>query len=587
MTSEFIEGQSLKELMAARIPEMPEVLALAKQLCAALDYAHDKGVFHHFLNPSNIKVLPDGTLKVLDFGLLRDKNLLSQTPAKKLENEPYLSPEEVKGKPPDRATNLFSAAAILYQLYTARSPFAGKHLGEVDRAIIDGVPHPLNMAHPRVPPAISGVILRALSKPPRDRYQSGKDLAEALELATKAEPVRATPSPTAKPAAPKAALLPDFTQQTMPAPAPAPRPNVPPATVRIPAKPAPATARIQVRDSKNYWKVIAGVVACLVVVAGLAAVFQRKPSEVVTETPAPQTTTPVKQAPVQVNEPAPPAEEPAPVVESEEAPENIVVGNTIVAKRSRVARAPRKKVPAGPVVPQEGELAISSMPADAKVEIEGVAQSWVTPQVVSALPVGAYKVTVSKAGFAPEIRNIQIGPGSRTSMDVKLTAVKGFLTVAGSPTGASILIDGRDSGRVTPATLVLDPAAHNVVLRKAGYLDAGSEIKLAAGQAVSYSPSLMVAGRTDNMRILTSGMGRIFGSGGSSQGKARIEIKSDPKGAQVIINGTPLQKTTPVEIQVEAGNYDITLQKEGYKAIHESAIVGIEDRVKIDKTLSR
>ena len=96
MTAEFVEGQTLKEYMARRQPEMSEVLQLAKQLLAALDYAHSKGVCHNFLNPSNIKLLPDGTLKLLDFGLLRDKNLLTQSPTKKLENEPYLCPEQVK-----------------------------------------------------------------------------------------------------------------------------------------------------------------------------------------------------------------------------------------------------------------------------------------------------------------------------------------------------------------------------------------------------------------------------------------------------------------------------------------------------------
>ena len=137
MTAEFVEGQTLKEITAKRQLEMGEVLQVAKQLCAALDFAHDKGVFHHFLNPYNLKVLPDGTLKVLDFGVLRDKNLLTQSPTKKLENEPYLSPEQVKNRPVDRAANLFSAATIIYELYTARSPFHGPHLGEVDRNITD------------------------------------------------------------------------------------------------------------------------------------------------------------------------------------------------------------------------------------------------------------------------------------------------------------------------------------------------------------------------------------------------------------------------------------------------------------------
>jgi hypothetical protein len=96
----------------------------------------------------------------------------------------------------------------------------------------------------------------------------------------------------------------------------------------------------------------------------------------------------------------------------------------------------------------------------------------------------------------------------------------------------------------------------------------------------------MVAGRTDNIRLVNGGMGKVFGGNGSSQGMARIEIKSEPKGAQVTINGTPLQKTTPLEIQVEAGNYDIVIQKDGYKPIHESAIVGVEDRIKIDRPLT-
>jgi hypothetical protein len=97
----------------------------------------------------------------------------------------------------------------------------------------------------------------------------------------------------------------------------------------------------------------------------------------------------------------------------------------------------------------------------------------------------------------------------------------------------------------------------------------------------------MAAGRTDNIQIVgSSGVGKLFGGNGSSQGMARIEIKSEPKGAQVTVNGTPLQKTTPLEIQVEAGNYDITIQKDGYAPVHESAIVGEGDRIKINRPLS-
>jgi len=241
-----------------------------------------------------------------------------------------------------------------------------------------------------------------------------------------------------------------------------------------------------------------------------------------------------------------------------------------------------------PTAPQQGELFVSSVPADAIIEIEGFSgQAWKTPQTIGALQPGTYKVTVSKPGYATDVRNVSVSAGNRVGVDVRLTAVKSWLNVAGSPAGANIFVDGRDSGKVTPATLILDPATHNITMRKAGYLDAGSDLQLAAGQTTSYSPTLMVAGRTDNIKIVGGGgVGKIFG-GGSGQGRSRIEIKSEPKGAQVIINGTPLQKTTPVEIQVEAGNYDITIQKDGYQTVRESAIVGVDDHVRITKALAR
>jgi serine/threonine-protein kinase len=570
-----------------------------------LDYAHSKGVFHHFLNPSNIKVLPDGTLKLLDFGLLCDKNLLSQAPAKKLANEPYLSPEQLKGKPLDRAANLFSAATILYELYTGRIPFWGKHLGEVDRAILDVNPNPLNLAHPRVSLAISSVILKALSKSPRERFLSGQQLVDALEAAAmKIEPVRINSQPDAKPVAPSG---PATDAEPWEGYNPPPRSVASPTPTKLPpVTPPPTTVWVQVGTSTTQWKLVGGVVACLVVVAALAAYFQRKPGS--SQEPPPQAKS-QKAAPVQTAPPAAvatPSGEASPVADAnpatagaELAPEDIHALDTFATpsvltspKRGKSARVRRAAAPKVPTGPQQGELVVSSVPADATVEIEGLAgQSWNTPQTIGALSPRNYKLTFSKPGYAPEVRTVQVSAGNRIGVDVRLNAVKGWLTVAGSPAGASVLIDGRETGKMTPATFMLDPATHNVSLRKAGYLDTGSQIQLAAGQTTSYSPTLLVAGRTDNIRIVGGGMGmgmgKIFGGAGSSQGKARIEIKSEPKGAQVIVNGTPLQKTTPLEIQVEAGNYDIILQKEGYKAVHESAIVGIEDRVKIERTLSR
>ncbi len=585
MTAEFIEGQNLKELMAQRQPEMGEVLQLAKQLCATLDYAHSKGVFHNFLNPYNIKVLPDGTLKILDFGLLRDKNLLTQSPTKKLENEPYLSPEQVKNKPSDRAANLFCAATIVYQLYTARSPFHGPHLGEVDRAITDVNPHPMQMAHPRVPEQISNVVLKALSKNPAERYASGQQFFAALEEAAKFQPVARANSTGSMPAY-QGGPGPNASQSIRVAPSP----NASQSFKAIPSAsqsqviktPAPGTTRVAPQQTTprapvstaNHWKLVGGVIGGLCVIVGLAMIFQRHPAELPTDDGTVQS----KQSAASTA--APFSQQQGQAGQGKTHTQSVRPGKT--SRNTAVA------APVAPPAPSEGQLIVSSMPMGATVEIEGRAgQSWKAPQTVPALAPGMYKVTFSMPGYATETRNVQVSPGARTPLDVRLTVVKGFVTVASKPAGAQVVINGKDTGKVTPIEFLVEPGTQSILVRKQGYLDATTELKLVAGQSVNYAPSLMVAGRTDNIRLVSGGMGKMFGgNNGSSQGMARIEIKSEPKGAQVTINGTSLQKTTPVEIQVEPGNYDITIQKDGYKPIHESAIVGVDDRIKIDRPLS-
>jgi serine/threonine protein kinase len=609
MTAEFVEGENLKEYMGKRQPEMSEVLQLAKQLLTALDYAHSKGVCHNFLNPSNIKILPDGTLKLLDFGLLRDKNLLTQSPTKKLENEPYLSPEQLKHKPVTGATNIFNAATIIYQLYTARSPFSGPHLGEVDRNITDVDPHPMQMAHPRVPEEISRVVLKALAKNPAARYASGQQFFAALEEAAKAAPVSRANSTGSMPAY-QGGPGPNGSQQMKAAPGPnasqsfkaMPGPNasqsfraIPPGSASQAVKgPTPGTVgttyvgpgeKTSVRkpvSTANHWKVVAAVVGGLCLIVVLALLFQRHPAE------EEDAATPSQSA---ANAPTPFGSK------AEQAIENAKAAQDEQSKAQSPSAPPRagksaRYVPAAPVAPptaKEGQLIVSSMPMGATVEIEGRAgQQWKAPQTVPGLAAGTYKVTFNMPGYATETRTAQVTGGARTPIDVRMVAVKGFVTVASKPAGAEILINGKDTGKVTPIEFLVEPGAQNIVLRKQGYLEASTDLKLVAGQSVNYAPSLMAAGRTDNIRLVgSSGVGKLLGNNnGNGSGMARIEIKTEPKGAQVTINGTPLQKTTPLEVQLEAGNYDITIQKDGFKPIHESAILGMDDRIKIDRQLA-
>jgi len=463
------------------------------------------------------------------------------------------------------------------------------------------------MAHPRVPEEISRVVLKALAKNPAERYSSGQQFFAALEEAAKAAPIARANSTGSMPAY-KDGPGPNASQAIKVAPGPnasqsfraVPGPNASQSFRAIPSgsasqvikQPTPGTvgttydgagktgARKPV-STANHWKVVAAVVGGLCLIVVLALLFQRHPAE--QEDAA---------APSAANTPAPFSGKAGQTIEKVKAAQD-EQGKSHFASGPAPARAGKsaRYAPAAPVAPptaSEGQLIVSSMPMGATVEIEGRAgQQWKAPQTVTGLAAGTYKVSFNMPGYATETRTVQVSGGARTPLDVRMVAVKGFVTVASKPAGAEVWINGKDTGKVTPIEFLVEPGAQSIVLRKQGYLEASTDLKLVAGQSVNYAPSLMAAGRTDNIRLVGgSSVGKLLGNNNNGSGMARIEFKTEPKGAQVTINGTPLQKTTPVEVQLEAGNYDITIQKDGFKPIHESAIVGMDDRIKIDRPLT-
>jgi hypothetical protein len=229
-------------------------------------------------------------------------------------------------------------------------------------------------------------------------------------------------------------------------------------------------------------------------------------------------------------------------------------------------------------------MLVSSVPPGATVEIEGASEQFGgTPQNIDRLAPGVYHVLLRKPGYAPEARRIQVFAGERVAVAVQLTPIQGFLTVTSTPPGASVWIAGQDTGKTTPAQFTLDPGEHIVVVRSPGYLDESRTLKLMAGATIDYSPTLRAAGRTDNIRTV-GGFSKMFGRG-PARDMALIEIKTEPRGARVTINGKPLDKTTPVVIQVEAGSYDLVLERDGYQPLGKSVLVGAQDNIKIKETL--
>ena len=184
LVTEYVPGITLDSKLAGGPLSEAEVLNLGKQLASGLEAAHREGVIHRDLKPSNLRVTPDGRLKILDFGLaflLQTETATDVTAT--LTNSysiagtlPYMAPEQVKGHKTDARTDMWAAGAVLYEMGTGKRPFADLTTGGVVAAILQEEPVSPSVLNPKISVGLEKVILRALQKDPKDRYQSAGDL---------------------------------------------------------------------------------------------------------------------------------------------------------------------------------------------------------------------------------------------------------------------------------------------------------------------------------------------------------------------------------------------------------------------------
>jgi eukaryotic-like serine/threonine-protein kinase len=197
IATEYIEGDTLRDVMKKKHPAVEQILDIGMQTANALAAAHKANIIHRDIKPENIMVRPDGYVKVLDFGLaklsetvsnvisnsdMQTQMLVKTNPGAVLGTTSYMSPEQAKGIPGiDVRTDVFSLGVVLYEMLTGRLPFQGSTPGEVIGAIMYESPKPIARYNTDCPPELERIVTKALQKDPEERYQSVKDLANDLK----------------------------------------------------------------------------------------------------------------------------------------------------------------------------------------------------------------------------------------------------------------------------------------------------------------------------------------------------------------------------------------------------------------------
>jgi len=185
LTMEYVEGTSLKQLITSRgrLP-IPVTLTVGKQLCRALEVAHEQGVIHRDIKPQNIVVEPSGFLKVMDFGIAR---LAKPAPGTGLTQEgtsigtpDYMSPEQLSGMELDARSDLYAGGVVLFECVTGRVPYEAETTWALVAKHLEEEPPDPRTVNSEVPEGLARIILRAMAKRPADRYQSAGQMHDAL-----------------------------------------------------------------------------------------------------------------------------------------------------------------------------------------------------------------------------------------------------------------------------------------------------------------------------------------------------------------------------------------------------------------------
>ena len=581
ITMELVVGKSLQAVFdGGDAFPVPRILRILEQTCSALQFAHERNIVHRDIKPANlmltaddtVKVTDFGTAKILQFGTVQQTTHVMGTPS-------YMSPEQVKGRPVDGRTDIFSLGVVFYEMLTGEKPFPGQSITTVIYKIVNEDPIPPRQLNSSIHPGLNDIVMRALAKEPEVRYQSCRELLEDLRNyralggnerspdATLISPRgQGTGQPFATPTGPVRTPYADDPMTAAAAQSLQHRASTPLQTPTVRRTgPLPPLEEPK-KKSSPLGTVLAALFLVGVIIWGgnklrpelQAARARDKGSHTELTSTPPETAPKPEQTDISA-----PADNPAPVTSP------IDAAKTAPSKPLESSTPPAEQPAAPPAVVKKTEPSITPATAEYKRQIE---EAIADKDLNGRVKVNATANTLTLAGklrpaeHASLLKFMRDAPANvRVVDDIQYddtpivtaeqgdngahpvpAAGKSAIHIVTDVIGATATLFG-PAGRMlvdcqTPCSFNnLVPAHYSLQVQKDGYLPLQTALELKAGQAQD---------QRLHLEAIAKG----------------IFVSSRPAGAEVFINGAKQSGQTPATLPLAPGQYDLVLRLPGYEA---------------------
>jgi len=511
LAMEYIEGSTLEALLRSqRTIATGQTINIVRQICSGLDFAHAKGIVHRDIKPGNVMLAAHGIVKITDFGIARAGEAMTIT-GQVVGTPNYMSSEQVLGKPLDGRSDLFSVGVMLYEMITGERPFEGQSITTIMYKIVHETPIPPRKLDSTIHPGLSALIEKSLAKAAEDRFPNGAELVRAIQNYESASVI--TTSTLGQPTGEFPGLVDANRTHEARSSAPAGQSaaSFSSSLHSVPASPS----QTRIERARHWWQQLSpkarrrAWVVFVIAAIFLYSKFERhsdggrdedrannQPSSIAA--PSSSGASPPVPSPPGASEEKdqPGVQQTAPALTKREN----ATGSQGVALMKINSNPPTAEVdldgkPTGKRTPTE--LQVGRGRHQVSVRMPGFQTSSVTVKVAGGeefeyspdLTVAIPKLVVPNVAI-PDLSSLQefskdprrqaalwqqwaghkVGPGPK-------------LVINSSPQGATILIDGQDSGKTSPAVIPVKPGKYRVRLELSGFQPAESDVTVTQEKA--------------------------------------------------------------------------------------------------------